>query len=62
MDIYFFGCFPVAEMRKKKIMCVKNEKKKRKKKRGAAETDFGYCPDWVTIQWNLYRDTVALGV
>ena len=46
MDIYFFGCFPVEEMKKK--MCVK-----KKKKKGAAETDLGYCPNCVTIQWKI---------
>ena len=32
------------------------------RKKNEAETDLGYCPNWVTIQWKLYRDTAALGV
>ena len=48
-------------------MCEKkmNEKKNEKKKlcsKGAAETELGYCPNCVTIQWKLYRDIAFLGV
>ena len=37
-------------------------KKKKTKRRKGAKTDLGYCPNWVTIQWKLYRDTTVMGV
>ena len=34
----------------------------KRKKKSAAETNLGYCPNCVTIQWKLYPDIGVLGM
>ena len=50
MYIYVFGRFSSSKNEKK--MCEK-QKEKKKKRKGATETDLGYCPNCVTIQWKI---------
>ena len=54
MYIYFFGCFPVEEMKKKS---VKNEKKKKKCRKW-----LGYYPTVSQYNGKLYCDTASLGM
>ena len=46
MDMYFW-VFSVDEEKKEKKTCEKKNEKK------SAETVLGYCPNCVTIQWEI---------